>query len=166
MMADLLWLDNYSGETTHQLLSLEGSYRTDSLVLVFEQAIDQKAEREGLEHLTEEGIVLAVEALEREVNNGGYEQFFLNSSRTYAAMIVHALTRIGCGRTATITSKALDALGSKSLSAEAIENSMLEENDARDQVLFACDNQYFARPEDIEGHLLAFIKANKNKIRL
>ena len=46
-MPDLLWLDNYSGETTDELLAMEGRYRTDSLVLVFEQALEQKAAREG-----------------------------------------------------------------------------------------------------------------------
>jgi len=166
-MPDLPWLDSYSGETAEELLSLEGRYRTDSLVLVFEQALDQKAAREGLQSLgDEERIVLAVEALEREVNNGGYEQFFLNSTREYAPIIVDALTRIGCRRTAAITQKALEALRCFPLTPEAIENAMLEESEDRDQALFVCDNQYFARPEDIEGHLLAFIKANKNEIRL
>jgi hypothetical protein len=165
-MPDLPWLDSYSGETADELLSLEGRYRTDSLVLVFEQALEQKAAREGSQSLCdEERIVLAVEALEREVNNGGYEQFFLNSGG-YAPIIVDALARIGCRRTATITQKALVALRCSPLTPEAIENTMLEENDNRDQALFVCDNQYFARPEDIEGLLLAFIKANKTKIRL
>src|ERR1700692_2235333 len=41
------WLDGYSGQTAVELLSLEGKYRTDSLVLAFEAAIRQKANREG-----------------------------------------------------------------------------------------------------------------------
>ncbi len=35
------WLE-YSGENVDQLLSLEGQYRTDSLVLAFEQAINKR----------------------------------------------------------------------------------------------------------------------------
>jgi hypothetical protein len=164
---DLGWLDNYSGETTNELLSLEGRYRIDSLVLVFEQAIDQKGAREGTQGLSpEERIVLAIEALEREVNNGGYEQFFLNSSREFASIIVEALCRIGCRRTAAITQKALDALNCSELTSEGIEKNIQEEDEDRDQALFVCDNQYFARAEDIEGHLFAFIKANKREIRL
>ncbi len=166
-MPDLPWLDNYSGETTDELLSLEGRYRTDSLVLVFEQALDQKAAREGLENLShEERAVLAVEALEREVNNGGYEQFFLNSSREFAPIIVEALGRIGCPRAAAITQKALDALRCSALTGAEIERAIVEESESRDQALFVCDNQYFARSENIEDRLLAFIKANKDKIRL
>jgi hypothetical protein len=46
-MSDLKWLDACSGQTVDQLLSLEGEYRLDSLVLAFEQALDQRIEREG-----------------------------------------------------------------------------------------------------------------------
>jgi hypothetical protein len=33
-VSNLDWLEGYSGQTVYQLLSLEGRYRTDSLVLV------------------------------------------------------------------------------------------------------------------------------------
>jgi hypothetical protein len=46
-MPDLNWLDGYSGESVDELIALEGTYRTDSLVLAFEQAMDQKAARVG-----------------------------------------------------------------------------------------------------------------------
>jgi hypothetical protein len=46
-MPDLNWLDEYSGQTVDELLALEGEYRLDSLVLAFEQALDQKTERAG-----------------------------------------------------------------------------------------------------------------------
>jgi len=75
-MPELKRLDGYAGQTLEQILALEGEYRVDSLVLVFEQALDQKAARAGVQSLTkEERVLLAVEALEREVNNGGYGQF-------------------------------------------------------------------------------------------
>jgi hypothetical protein len=105
-MPELRWLDGYSGETVDELLALEGKHRTDSLVLAFEQAIDQKAARVGEHNLSdEECIILAIEALEREVNNGGYGQFFVNSSREYAPKIVQ-----GCLQTAEITQKALNVV--------------------------------------------------------
>jgi hypothetical protein len=92
-MPDLQWLDGYSGESVDELIVLEGKYRRGSLVLAFEQAMAQKAARAGEDSLTaDERTILAVEALEREVNNGGYGQFFLNS-REYASIIVDALGR-------------------------------------------------------------------------
>src|SRR5215470_8182521 len=96
----LPFLSSYSGQSPEELLSLESAYRIDSLVLAFEEAVGQKARRQGPQSLSnQELIVLAVEALEREVNNGGYEQFFINSSKEFAPIMVEALGRIGCGET-------------------------------------------------------------------
>ena len=64
-MAALKWLKQYSGQTVEELLSLEGEYRIDSLVLAFEQAIEQKVTRRGSEETSVERVVRAVEALER-----------------------------------------------------------------------------------------------------
>lgn len=156
------WLDGYSGQSVEQLLSLEGEYRTDSLVLAFEQAIGQKAERKGAQSLThEERIVLAVEAMEREVNNGGYDQFFVNSSREYAPIIVGALQRIGCKKTAKITQKAIEALRISDLRSDAIEAVIcVRDDEGRSDKLRDCDDSYYKSTEPIAERLFAFIKAN------
>jgi uncharacterized protein DUF4375 len=164
-MPELQWLDGYNGETVDELIALEGKYRTDSLVLAFEQAMDQKASRIGAHKLTaEERVILAVEALEREVNNGGYGQFFVNSSREYAPVIVDALRRIGCSKTAEITHKALKIVEKTPMTDEEIENGTWEENEERQEELGECDTLYFERPENIEESLFVFIKANRTKI--
>jgi hypothetical protein len=156
------WLDGYSGQSTDQLLSLEGKYRIDSLVLAFEQAISQKAQRGGVQSLTdEERIVLAVEALEREVNNGGYDQFFINSSREFAPTVVGALQRIGCKKTATITQRAIEALGVSDVTSETIDAAMAVDDEQRLVKLNRCDDSYYKSTEPIAKRLFAFIKANK-----
>jgi hypothetical protein len=48
-----LW---YSGQSTDELLALEGRYRLDSLVLALEQALLQKAAREGTSLRPEERL--------------------------------------------------------------------------------------------------------------
>lgn len=160
------WFKGYSGQTAEELLALEGKYRTDSLVLAFEEAILQKAELEGSRSLTEEErITLAVEALEREVNNGGYDQFFVNSSREYAAIIVGALQRIGCRKTATITEIAIKALGTTDLTMESIDAVMTGDDQQRLAKLNRCDDSYYKSGEAIADRLFAFIKANKVNIR-
>jgi hypothetical protein len=125
MMYDLKWLEGYSGQTTEELIDLEGEYRTDSLVLAFEQALDQKAARVGLEGLTEEErVVLAIETIEREVNNGGYGQLFTNSSE-YTPLFVSALHDIGCPEVAELTEQAIAALGIEGpITTEAIDRVM------------------------------------------
>jgi hypothetical protein len=166
-MQNLQWLDRYSGQTVAELIALEGKYRTDSLLLAFEQAVDQKAARVGENLLSdEERIILAIEALEREVNNGGYGQFFVNSSREYAPIMVDTLRRIGCPKTAEITKKAVWIVQKTPMTHEEIENGTWEENEERQGALSECDSLYFERPENIEESLFAFIKANRAKIEL
>lgn len=161
----LKWLNGYSNQTVEQLLSLEGEYRIDSLVLAFEERINQKVQREGMQSVTEEErIVLAVEALEREVNNGGYEQFFVNSSREFAPTVVGALQRIGCKKTATITQRAIKALSIADVTLEAIDAAMAGADEQRLAKLNRCNDSYYKSAEPIADRLFAFIKANKASI--
>ena len=139
-IGNLGWLDGYSGQTVQQLLALEGKYRIDSVVLGFEEAIRQNRKRHENRALTDkERIVLAVQALEHEVNNGGYHQFFANASREFAPTIVDSLQRIGCKKTAAITQKAIKALGISELSAEAIDTAIASDDGQRLAILNRCD---------------------------
>ncbi len=166
-MADLRWLDGYTGQTTEELLALADEYRVDSLLLALEQALTQKAAEAGEQDLSdEERIVLAVEALEREVNNGGYNQFFSNSSGEYASIIVDSLLRIGCPETANITSGAINALGSQDFSLEALEAALESENEERDEQLDECDGLYSGTGEDIASKLFEFVSAHQDAIQL
>jgi hypothetical protein len=162
----LQWF-NYSGQSTEELLALEGKYRTDSLVCAFEDAIQKKADAVGEDHISqEERVVFAVEALEREVNNGGYDQFFVNSSSAYAAIIVDSLKRIGATEAANLTQEAIDALKIEGeLTPENIEEAILREDEQRDNTLSHCDERYYQRVGDMAGPLLEFIKTNKSKIQ-
>ena len=159
------FFESYGGQTTDQLIELDSRYRTDSLVLAFEQAIQQAGEKRALSK--EETDVLAVEGLEREVNNGGYGQFFFNSSNEYAGSIVSALRAIGCPKTADITQQAIAALGIEGkLTREAMEAVILREDDAVRQRLGECDERYFANDEPIADKLFDWIKRNRAQIRL
>jgi hypothetical protein len=165
-VSNLKWLERYSSQTPDELIFLEKEYRIDSLVLAFEQAIGQKAARDGDQSLSEvELTVLAVEALEREINNGGYSQFFCNTAE-FAPVIVPSLVRIGCLRTAELTQKALDALRLPDLNVATIDATMAAANDQRDAVLSECGDSYFESPEPIEVLLFDFIKANRRAINL
>jgi hypothetical protein len=166
-MADLKWLDGYSGESTEELIAMASEYRIDSLLVALEEALNQKAEDIGeLELSDEERIVLAVEALEREVNNGGYGQFFANASGQYTAIIVDALLVIGCPETANVTSGAINALGIEDFSPEAIDAALECENEERDEQLEECDGLYSGAGEDIAGQLFEFVVAHQDAIQL
>jgi hypothetical protein len=150
-MPELPWLPEYSGETTDELIGLEGRFRTDSIVVAFEQAIDQKAHRLGGGRALseEERTVLAVEALEREVNNGGYDAFLSNTDIDILAEIVGALKRIGRDDVAQLTQRAIDIFDA-----------------AADERLGSCDDEYFRTAGDLAIPLFEFIKASRANIGL
>jgi hypothetical protein len=167
-MAELKWLDGYSGESTDALIALENEYHLTSLVLAFEQALNQKVARLGIDSLTaEECAILAVEALEREVNNGGYSQFFFNSSSGYAPIVVEALERIGCPEAARLTKRAIDAFGVDPMTpSHSYRDAIVELTSEREEALGRCDTEYYAVVGDLAGPLFQFIKRERGRIVL
>jgi Domain of unknown function (DUF4375) len=162
------WLKEYSGQTTDELIALASQYRTDSIILAFEQAVDQKAARIGSGGQTaEENVILAIVAFEREVNNGGYDQFFINLSKEYTPVIVDALIRIGRPDVARITQDAIQALGlDRPVTEEAVDRAMESDNAERTAILNECGDRYFDLFVDLSEPLLQFIVANRSDVNL
>ncbi len=167
-MEGLKWLDGYAGQSVDELIAFEGQYRTDSIVLAFEEAVQQKLARLGDASLSDaERVIQSIEALEREVNNGGYSQFFVNSSKEFSAIIVAALKTIGCPETAALTQDAINALGIEGpISIEAVDRVMDKEDEEREEKLNDCDNRYYEAAGDLADPLLEFIKTNRDKINI
>jgi hypothetical protein len=154
-----------AGKSVDELLAIANGNEIDFLQAL-EMTIQQKSERVGVDDMTEEEIlVLAIEALEREVNNGGYSQFFVNSSREYTPIIVHALLRIGCPKTAEITKSAIAAVGFQGLAPMALAEALNAYSGADNQELDDCDQLYYRAGENIGGKLIDFVKDNKNAIQ-
>lgn len=161
-VSNLKWLDGYSGETVDELIGLAATHRIDSIVVAFEQALDQKSARVGMERLSlEERVILAIEALERAVNNDGFNSIFITSVREHVPIMVDALRRIGCPKTAEIAKRAIEI---KQKSPFIEEHGAWVENEGRDAAFNECDRLYYQCPENIEESLFAFIKANRDKI--
>jgi hypothetical protein len=134
------------------------------LINAVTQAIQEKLKMHGLGRRTGvERVILAVHTLNSEVNNGGYHQFFINSSRNVAPAIVDDLERIGCRRIANITQRALDALGLPKVTVAAIEEAIKRVDPMRDRKLSRCDNAFWRAPE-LTMRLYEYIKRNRNGI--
>lgn len=144
-------------------MALDRKFRVDLLVLAFEQAIQGKSP-DSIS--TEESYVLAVEGLEREVNNGGYSQFFVNLSGEFAPIIETALRAIECPKTADITADAVAALGVETVTAEAVAAAAVNDDESIQHALAACDVRYFANDEPIADRLFRWIAANKDRVRV
>jgi hypothetical protein len=162
-VTEKVFLAGYGGQTLDELLTMTDTYREDSIILAIEQALQQKA---PADLAPPEHVVLAVEALEREVNNGGYNQFFLNEPE-YAQDIVAALTQIGCAETARITRDATEVLGLRpEWTTEQIQAAAADMPEDADERLEQLDDEFFEYPDPIADRLLAFIRANEPAIRL
>jgi len=149
-----------------ELIATEGQREPYQIIMDIEQALNRKSARVGEQNLSEEErTVLAIEALEQEVNNGGYGQFFTNSSNEYAPMIVGAVSRIGCPKTAEITRRAVSALDLDEMTPEALDDKLSSGNDELDRALDECDQSYYKSGEDIAGRLFEFVKANRESIQ-
>ena len=157
------FLDHYDGQSSGELLSLQATYRIDSLVLAIEEAIQRK--REGQAISRDERYVLAIEALEREVNNGGYSQFLANASNEFVPEIVDALSAIDCSKTGTITREAIDGLRIEGeLTPEKMRHA-LNDSEVRRR-LAECDALYFSNDEAIAEQLFRWIEAHPEKIEI
>lgn len=165
-MTDQKWLAGHSGQSTDELLALAPRYRIDSLLLAFEEALQERARVEGLTALTEaERTILVIEALEREVNNGGFHQLFCNAPE-YAADLAPALERIGCPDVAAIARDAIAMLGLPNhFSPDQIERAA-----ARVELVSLlsarCDAPFFATTEPIATRLFGYIAKHRAKIRI
>ena len=161
------WFDGYSGQSTAQLIALAETYRIDSVVLAFEDAIRMKAGRIGAEQLTHaERVVLAVEALEREVNSDGYLGLF-RTAADYVPLLEAALEAIGPGDVAALTRRAVASLSVDGpLTPGSILAAIDKDDDYRDGRLSACDRAYYDTAGDLSEALLSFIRANARDIQL
>jgi hypothetical protein len=158
------FLDSYNGQTIQQLIALKDSHRVDSLVLAIEQALGSKPETELSEP---ERVVLAVEAMEREVNNGGYQQFFANSSVEFTEFLVRALELIRCPKAAAISADAIAVLNlPEQFDADAVGRIASKLSDQSREKIDECDSRYYENDENVEQSLFSYIEEHQREIRI
>ncbi len=146
---------DYAGQTTAELLACKTSHRIDSILSAFEQGIQNKLDQQE-KISAEERVVLAVMAFQHEVNKGGHQQFFLNSSRQFVPVIESSLLLIHCDGTAAIVADAIAALGPDGIHGE---------DPVRDNILQDCDERFY-QVNEIEANLFRFVEANQEQIQL
>src|SRR5262249_9598931 len=99
-----------------------------------------------------------------EVNNGGYRQFFWNSSRRFAPIIVDSLQRIECERTAVLTGRAIAALRLTEINVDRVTEEIQRENPERNAELEALSSEFYSFDE-VTQQLLRFVLAERTNIQ-
>ena len=140
---------------------------TNDFVIAMSEHITEKAQYgENISALSEaERVFYITQILEMEVNNGGFSQFFFNSSGNFSNELVSAFTAIGANKTAAICQKAINAFGRDIPNDWEARNEMLDEleSDEIDEILEECDSVFFAYEEDLNALNYNFVMNNKEQ---
>jgi len=102
--------------------------------------------------------------LEREINNGGFNQYFINSSGDNAHETILSLKAIGADKTADILQKAIDQFPEKRVPKDRDERTEIVEKieEVADEVWEELDQAFFNYEDDLNSLNIEFIKKNKD----
>jgi hypothetical protein len=134
-------------DKNHILVKLSESKKTDFGKRAFvEQSISQR-------------VFSVVWAVESEVNNGGFSQYFHNESREAVVFVAEALDLIGAPRTASICRRAIAhafpvGLPSTPEATSAAADWFCEDTHAKLQAL---DQEFMAYPHNLTDLLFAYV---------
>ena len=123
-----------------------------------------KEERKGLASFTRgERFVYAIEGMVREVNNGGWNQFFFNSSGALAFDLVPALEAVGSKKNLSIAQRALKIFGKPASLGEDERSKQLAKvtRDGENNPWEALEGEFYHNPEDLDAMLVEFIARNQ-----
>ena len=107
-------------------------------------------------------VFTAIWALEGEVNNGGFHQYFWNSAGNTANFAPVALRRIGANTCAGIVERALRIVSSEPLPDDSDSRDKLLDGLSREAIveLEAIDVEFFSYPDDLTALLFDFVRAH------
>ena len=102
--------------------------------------------------------------LESEVNNGGFSQYFYNSSGDFANETLSSLNAIGANKTADIYSKALMALSGELPRDRNKREKLLDKllTDSVYEILSDCDTAFYQYTDNLDELNYQYIISNKD----
>ena len=138
---------------------------TNDFVVAMTEHLDNKTQYgEDMSALSEaERIFYITQTLEMEVNNGGFSQFFYNSSGNFSNELVGAFTAIGANATAAICQKAISAFGRDIPVDRDEREEMLDEleSDEFNEILEECDKAFCDYEDNLNVLNYNFVMKNK-----
>lgn len=137
----------------------------DDFIMAMNDYIGEKCKYgDDIDRLNEyERVFFVTQQLEMEVNNGGFSQFFYNTSGDFSHELVHAFTEIGANKTVVICKKALDAFPQTFPVDRYERQEMLDEleSDEIEEILDECDDEFYEYEDDLTNLNYEYIRKNK-----
>jgi len=156
---------NASSQTEFDLDKILKSDRKDMIVIEIDNYLNQKCEYgEKIEKLnSSQQTFLFIKNLEREINNGGFNQFYFNSSGDYSQETVNALFEIGANKTAEIVKKANSEFENGTIPKNSIErrNKLELIKEKSEENWNKCDSQFYEFQDNLAELLIVFVTKNK-----
>jgi hypothetical protein len=161
----ILILLNGCEEKKTQSVPLSESQAINNSIIEYDNRVGELCNYgEEMEKLTEAQKVFYLnQNLEREVNNGGFHQYFYNSSGNFAHETVDALKKIGADKTASILQNSIEKFPDKNVPKDRDERiSLLGQIEKSLENIWADnDEAFFKCEDDLNALNLAFIEKNK-----
>jgi hypothetical protein len=135
----------------------------DALISKAIDAVTRRLKTVRYSDLTEaERTLIAVYWLEAEVNNGGFDQYFLNSSGDHASDVPGALRRIGAERSAKLAERAIAVFPEPGPSPDRDtrhEQLMaLSEDDDESGAFEALDEEFYRYADDLTALMASYAR--------
>ncbi|WP_159090614.1 DMP19 family protein [Aquimarina aquimarini] len=110
---------------------------------------------------------LFVENLEYEINNGGFNQFYFNSSGAFSQETSNALLEIGAKKTAEIIKKANSEFKNGMVPKDRNErqNKLAQIKEKAEENWNKCDSEFYEYQDDLTELLIAFVIKNKTEFK-
>jgi len=158
------WFENEGNLGVAEIVKLEGSFLAASLVAAVDAVLAAKS-KTGAAMNEAQSTVLAVEALEREVNNGGFAKFFGSSSWNHVPFLVKSLERVGSREAVRLAKEAVALLKIPAAAHDdpAALFSCIQASLARHEVeirLNDLDSDFYVLEEDLPKLVWNYVKKN------
>jgi len=139
---------------------------TNDFVVALTEHLDKKTQYgANMSVLSEaERVFYITQTMEMEVNNGGFSQFFYNSSGNLSNELVSAFTAIGANATAAICQKAVAVYGRDVPVDKGEREELLDELESAeiDEIWEECDDDFYAYEDNLNELNYKFVMKNKN----
>lgn len=156
-------------ENKPNLDSLLASKDTTEIILTIRNYINNLTIDDGLNHLTEaQKNFYYIQELEDEVNNGGFDQYFYNSSGDNAHETLLALKTIRANNCLKLMENAVSEFPDHTVPKERVRRQEILskiEKEAQ-KVWDNLDNKFYTYPDNLDSLNLIYIKANRNNFNL
>lgn len=149
-------------ESLHSIWEIEDS--TAFLISLFDMISAKCQYGENMDALNyHERVFFVTQSLEAEVNNGGFEQFFANSSGDFANELEAAFVAIGACHTAEICKTALSVFHGEAPTNREERLARIELLSAGNyrRFLEACDEAFYRVPDNLNALNRAYIDQNR-----